>query len=228
MDKITQKTDIVNSSQSGCPLCTSHKTRFYFEDKARKYLECLECNLVFVPEYFWLRQNEEKAVYDLHENDADDAGYRTFLSRLSDPLLERLPPRQTGLDFGCGPGPTLFKMIEEYGHSVDLYDPFYANNPAVFEKRYDFICATEVVEHFRQPGKELTRLFNMLKPGGLLGIMTKLVIDKEAFSRWHYIRDMTHICFFSRRTFEYIAQRFNADLTFIKNDVILLKREQKE
>ncbi len=55
--------------------------------------------------------------------------------------------------------------------------------------------------------------------------MTKLVIDKEAFRSWHYIRDMTHISFYSRPTFEYIAEQFNAELTFISSDVILLMKK---
>jgi predicted methyltransferase len=69
-----------------------------------------------------------------------------------------------------------------------------------------------------------SQLFEMLKPGGLLGIMTKLVISKKAFETWHYIHDMTHIAFFSRRTFEYIAQLYGAGLEFLDNDVIILQK----
>ncbi|GIS59730.1 MAG: hypothetical protein CM1200mP2_19550 [Planctomycetaceae bacterium] len=36
------------------------------------------------------------------------------------------------------------------------------------------------------PGEELDRLWGCLSPGGVLGIMTKRVLDHEAFSRWHY------------------------------------------
>ena len=73
--------------------------------------------------------------------------------------------------------------------------------------------------------KEFAALFAMLNTGGWLGIMTKLVIDKHAFSRWHYIRDMTHICFYSPITFEYLAQRFNAPCSFFSKDVILLNKQ---
>ncbi len=205
-----------------CPLCTSENLGSFFEDTKRIYLHCFYCNLVFVPRRYWLSTEDEKATYDLHENDAQDPGYRQFLSRLSTPLLEKLDSEQKGLDFGCGPGPTLSVLLEEQGHQVDLYDPIYYNDSSVFDKKYDFICATEVVEHLHDPNKIFTALFKMLRKGGWLGIMTKLVIDKSAFSQWHYIRDMTHICFYSRNTFEYLAQRFNAELEFVANDVILL------
>lgn len=218
---------IINTAELShtCPLCSHEKDiEVFFEDRQRAYLRCPSCNLVFVPECYWLNPEDEKALYDLHENDPQDRGYRQFLSRLSVPLLERLGAQQKGLDFGCGPGPALSVILEEQGHQVELYDPFYHHNPTVFDKQYDFICATEVVEHMRDPKKEFTALFRMLRSGGRLGIMTKLMIDKQAFSRWHYIRDMTHICFYSRETFEFLAQRFNAALDFVARDVILLEK----
>lgn len=208
-----------------CPLCGCDDVTAFFEDRARCYLRCLFCRLVFVPQLYWLKREDEKAIYDLHENDVEDLGYRHFLSRLSVPLLEKLDGKQRGLDFGCGPGPTLSGMLEEHGHHVDLYDPFYYNDPGVFKKKYDFICATEVVEHLREPQREWAALFTMLKPGGWLGIMTKLVRDKHAFSTWHYIRDKTHISFYSQSCMLYLAAHFNAELTFPASDVILFNRK---
>lgn len=208
-----------------CPLCGSDNIALFYEDRKRVYLNCSRCELVFVPATYWLSAQDERATYDLHENDARDHGYRQFLSRLSEPLLQKLEPRQKGLDFGCGPGPALSQLLQEQGHQVDLYDPFFFADGSVFDREYDFICATEVVEHMHDPDKEFTTLFRMLKKGGWLGIMTKMVIDRQAFSQWHYIRDMTHICFYSKGTFEYLAERFHAQLEFVAKDVILLHKK---
>ncbi len=207
-----------------CPLCGGEKARPFFADRTRSYLRCPRCTLVFVPRRHWLGAAAEKAVYDLHQNDPLDQGYRKFLARLGRPLLDRLQPGQRGLDFGCGPGPALPLLFEEAGYRVERFDPFYANHPEVLGTTYDFICATEVVEHLHDPQREFERLFALLKPGGWLGIMTKLVSSPQAFRRWHYIRDPTHVCFYSRRSFDYIARRFNAEVEFIASDVILLNR----
>ena len=209
---------------TGCPLCASGDPGHYHEDRHRTYLSCPNCHLVFVPKAHHLTPSAEKNEYDLHTNDPEDPGYRRFLSRLSRPLLERLDPGQKGLDFGCGPGPVLHQLLEDHGHTMDLYDPFYARNTDVFSNIYDFITATEVVEHLHHPGREFDRLFELMRSGGWLGIMTKLILDKVSFSRWHYIRDLTHVCFYSRTTFEYIAQRYHTSLTFIGDDVILLQQ----
>jgi len=44
-----------------------------------------------------------------------DPRYRRFLARLAEPLIAHLPKGARGLDFGCGPGPTLSLMLREAG-----------------------------------------------------------------------------------------------------------------
>ena len=196
----------------------------FFEEKKRVYLRCCRCKLIFVPKQYWLNFKDEKARYDLHNNNPDDSKYRQFLSQLSKPLLKKLNPAQTGLDFGCGASPTLSIMLEECGHKVNIYDPFYYNDHEVLNKSYDFIVSSEVAEHMHHPNKEFTLLFKMLKKNGWLGVMTQFVTEEDAFSQWHYIRDLTHICFYSQDTFKYIAQKYNAELEFITHNVVLLKK----
>ena len=207
-----------------CPLCSSDQTQPYHRDQRREYWQCSICLLVFVPAKQHLNELEEKAEYDLHQNFPDDSGYRKFLSRLFLPMQEKQPPPALGLDFGCGPGPALAQMFKEHGYTMHVFDKFYANDSGVLSKQYDFITCTEVVEHLSAPGEILDRLFTILKPGGWLGIMTKLVLDQAAFSRWHYKNDLTHICFYSRDTFEWLAHRWRCSIEFIGNDVILLHK----
>lgn len=211
--------------ETHCPLCDAADIRAFHKDKRRDYLQCGRCELVFVPPQFHLSYAAEKAQYDLHENTLQDDGYRKFLSRLTSPLIERLPARASGLDFGCGPAPLLAAIMEDAGFRMQNYDIYYADERAVLNRSYDFIAATEVVEHLSQPGKELMRLWLMLQPGGYLAIMTKLVLDREAFSRWHYIRDPTHISFFSRATWSWWARQHGAICEFVGADVIFLKRQ---
>ncbi|WP_143711219.1 methyltransferase domain-containing protein [Shewanella piezotolerans] len=54
----------------------------------------------------------------------------------------------------------------------------------------------------------LRKLDSLLKPGATLVVMTKRVIDKAAFTQWHYKRDLTHICFYSIETFKWIADNY--------------------
>ena len=207
-----------------CPLCGGAATADYHADAHRAYRLCRTCGFVFVPPADHLSPAAERAEYDRHDNTVDDPGYRRFLNRLFEPLTERVPPPAAGLDFGCGPGPALAAMLREAGYTMAVYDPFYAPDAAVLVPGFDFITASEVVEHLRAPGAELRRLRALLRPGGWLGIMTKLVLDRERFAAWHYIRDPTHIGFFSRETLQWWAEREGWALTFVDKDVILLQR----
>lgn len=206
-----------------CPLCQSNSTSLHEQGRVRSFYRCRTCELVYVPASFHLGASDEKAIYDQHENDPEDPGYRTFLSRLMKPLLNYLPPDAKGLDFGCGPGPALSLMFEELGFDIKLYDPFYARTPDVLTEKYDFITATEVVEHLANPSAVFEQLFSMLKPGGVLGIMTKMIPDDIRICDWHYARDLTHISFYDQKSFNYLADKFHYHLEFIGADVIIMK-----
>ncbi len=211
-----------------CPLCRGNIADLFFKDARREYLRCRACHLVFVPPAYYLAAAEERAVYDLHRNHPADEGYRHFLNRLFQPLNQILAPQSKGLDFGCGPGPALALMFKEAGHRMAAYDSYYAPDASVLADDYDFITASEVLEHLHKPGEVLPRLFSSLRPGGILGVMTGLVRDRAAFSRWHYIRDPTHVCFFSRETFEWLADKWATQAIFIGDRVVLLKKPQPE
>ena len=207
-----------------CPLCKSDDMRSYSRDGRRDYYHCGICSLVFVPPGQLPSAEEEKKRYDLHRNSPGDPGYRRFLSRLFIPLQQRLAPGSDGLDFGSGPEPTLSRMFEEAGHSMAIFDHFYARVPTVLERQYDFITATEVVEHLHDPGKELERLWACLKEGGRLGIMTAFAVPPEAFPQWYYKNDPTHVCFFSPRTFSWLGLQWNAEVTFADGGVVLFRK----
>lgn len=196
----------------------------YHQDNIRHYWLCKLCSLVFVDASEYLTGTQEQAYYDQHENHINNPGYRNFLNRLATPLLKRLSTNQCdGLDFGCGPGPALADMLTKAGKNMRLYDHFYVPDTSVWQTEYDFITCTEVIEHLHHPAIELERLFRHLRPGGWLGIMTKRVRDSTAFQNWHYIRDPTHVAFYSNSTFSWIAQNWHLELDFVDDDVVLLQ-----
>ena len=207
-----------------CPLCRGRASELFYQDARRAYFQCPACRLVFVPPEYYLSPEAEKAEYDLHQNNPADQGYRRFLNRVFSPVNRVLPPQSRGLDFGCGAGPLLADMFKAAGHKMAVYDPHYAPDAAVLADVYAFITASEVLEHLHKPGEVLDQLVSMLKPGGLLGLMTGMVSDRAAFARWHYMRDLTHVCFFSPATFNWLADKWALQVIFIDDRVVLLKK----
>jgi SAM-dependent methyltransferase len=117
-------------------------------------------------------------------------------------------------------------MLRDEGHRVELYDPFYAPDPAPLEDRprYDFITATEVVEHLHAPGVELRRLWRLLRPAGMLVLMTQLLPASDEFPTWHYISDPTHVCFFGARSIEWLGETLSTEPELLPAGVVFFRR----
>tara|TARA_B100000315_G_scaffold249651_1_gene281212 strand:- start:11387 stop:11896 length:510 start_codon:yes stop_codon:yes gene_type:complete len=167
---------------------------------------------------------EEKRRYDTHTNHPDDPEYRDFLKRLLNQLLPYLPKGGKGIDYGSGPGPTLSLMFSELGFHMTDYDPFYANHYKVLEEEYDFLSCSETMEHFGNPKEEWELFLKLVKRGGWIGIMTQLYDREIDFSQWYYKNDPTHVSFYSKETFKWLAKEYNLKLWFGEKSVVFFQR----
>jgi SAM-dependent methyltransferase len=218
---------IASAANPDCPVCRGAATRAFLDlpAEARTYWRCDRCHATFLDPACLPDPAAERAHYLTHDNRVDDPAYRTFLARLATPLLDRLAPAPLdGLDYGCGPGPALAHMLREAGHRIAVYDPFFADDPAVLRGTYDFITCTETAEHFHDPAAEFDRFDRLLRPGGWLGVMTCFQTDDAAFRDWHYRRDPTHVVFYKRETLEVLAEARNWSFECPVKDVAVMRK----
>lgn len=206
-----------------CPVCRSAGPRLFVSVAGRDYWRCGHCAATFLDPRHRLSAAAERMVYEQHRNDPGDPAYRRFLARLSDPLLARLAPASSGLDYGCGPGPALAAVLREAGHAMALHDPFFHPDPGPLATTYDFVTCTEVAEHFHRPADEFDRLGRLLQPGGWLAVMTCFQDDDARFADWHYRRDPTHVVFYRAATFRVLAAQRGWACEIPVKDVALLK-----
>lgn len=207
-----------------CRVCLSDRGRPFASVRGQDYARCAACGATFLDASQLPDVQTELEQYLLHENDPEDPRYRDFLNRLAEPLLKKLAPGGQGLDYGCGPGPALARMLTEAGHAVRLYDPFFFPDASALERTYDFITCTEVAEHLHRPAREFARIDALLRPGGWLGIMTSFQTDDARFAQWRYRRDPTHVVFYRQETFHCIAQRFGWRCEIPVKDVVLMHK----
>ena len=190
-----------------CPLCGAAGPFEPVPDMRKRTLRaCPACRLVFAAAADQPTLADEKERYARHRNGLEDKGYVAFLRQAVDPVLPRLKPEMRGLDYGCGHTPVLHLLLAEAGLRCENYDPFFF--PAWPEGRFDFIFATEVVEHFRQSATDWVRMLSLLKSGGVLTVMTAPWTDLPSFRTWGYASDETHIAFYHRQTLEWIFAKF--------------------
>jgi hypothetical protein len=167
---------------------------------------------------------KEKERYAQHNNDIYDSEYRMFLSRLYDPIVQKLPAGANGLDYGCGPGPALAQMFVENKFFVDVYDPYFFPDESFLNKKYKFVTCTEAAEHFYNPFVEFNKINEILEEGGWLGVMTNFFDESINFEDWYYRKDPTHVCFYSEQTFEVIASQRGWSYEIPTKDIVLFKK----
>lgn len=160
---------------------------------------------------------QARARYLLHRNGTYDEGYVDFLRPALEAVRRHAPAGGTVLDLGCGPSPVLAGMLTGAGFRVWAHDPLFGPDlpgtpTAAGPPPFDCVVATEVVEHFREPGADLEGALRLLAPGGCLVAMTLLVQPDTDLASWWYARDPTHVAFYSRHTFECVAQRHGLQL----------------
>jgi SAM-dependent methyltransferase len=183
---------------------------------------CGRCRLLFVEDEFLPSAEAEKERYAKHQNGPHDAGYVAFLRQAIDPARPLLTPGLRGLDYGCGHTPTLCGLLEPEGLACENYDPYF--HPALPEGRFDFVFATEVVEHFHHPARDWATLAGLLNPGGLLVAMTAPWTTLAEFSRWGYASDETHVCFYRPKTIAWICGTWGFEAQESGNPRVFLLR----
>lgn len=193
-----------------CILCGSPKTFEWYQDKLQTYFLCHGCTFVFVPRNQMLSAFEEKKRYDTHENNDDDPRYREYLTKIRNSVTPFLTKESLGLDFGCGASHLLARIFSEENFVVDSYDLYYHPEEKIWDKTYDFIVLSEVIEHLSWPVATMEKLAKLLKPGGQIFIKTMFLPEKEnAFAGWFYKNDPTHVQFFNFKSMEKLAQILN-------------------
>jgi hypothetical protein len=204
-----------------CPLCNTLSPMFY-EDMQR-YCRCPECKAVFVIKADLPKPDEEVERYELHDSDTADAGYRKFVSPITNAVIQNCKTSEEGLDFGAGTSAIIATILEENGFNIKKYDPYFHNYPENLEQQYDYICSCEVIEHFYNPAKEFTLLHSLLKTNAKLYLMTDIYDEAVDFASWYYKNDPTHVFLYSHETFVWIKEHFGFKELSIEKRFVTLK-----
>lgn len=190
--------------------------------KHSNIVRCKVCGLVYTNPRLETRLVEENylAVQDpLYEAERDG---RLLTFRRNLVPLEKLVPGPLAarrlLDVGCHIG-VLLEVAQERGwnatgvepsewaskvakgHGLQVLNTTLAN-ARFAPNTFDAVTLWDVIEHLTDPAGDLKIAYNVLKPGGVIGIHT---IDIESFlarvmsSRWPWLMEM-HLYYFSPRT----------------------------
>ncbi|UOF02598.1 class I SAM-dependent methyltransferase [Bdellovibrio reynosensis] len=198
-----------------CLLCQASNPAPFKVDKnpQRSYFHCAVCDLIFMNPAERLGPQDEKRRYDQHQNEGS-SGYQAFL----EPLVKYIDDHfktsghvansLTTLDFGCGPTAFLSQLLSYRGYRTSHYDLYYFPDQSALRSTYNFVTSTEVWEHLFNPKQEIEKILRLVKPGGLVGVMTSAHRGEATFHDWHYRRDPSHVVFYSEKSMNWIASTY--------------------
>ena len=190
-----------------CPLCHNECHTFLHDKTEILYYHCHTCEYIFKSPECFQDFERQKERYNLHENNEDDEGYIAYFKRFLDFTLPLVGQPSSALDFGCGRTSLLANLLEDEGVACEYYDPIYHPKNLDDNKKYDLIVSTEVFEHLHDPKEVFTFLLDRLNEGGYLAFQTQFHPNEvEAFKKWYYHQDPTHIVFFTVQTFKVLCE----------------------
>lgn len=205
-----------------CLLCQS-TTKEFFEKDDKEYFQCTNCHSVMMNTKDYISSEKEKERYEEHNNDVYDKRYQNFVSPIVEGVLKDYNKNHKGLDFGSGTGPVITKLLRDKGYTIEVYDPFFANDKEKLNNTYDYIVCCEVMEHFHHPRLEFERLKSMLNPEGNLYLKTTIYNETIDFNEWYYKNDPTHVFFYHKKGLEYIKNEFGFSEMMIDKNLIVYK-----
>jgi len=218
--------ELMDKPPENCICCngTEHEILYDFGDK--KYLRCLSCKLVSVSplltdEYLNARANHWSADYHMNplkinqhfSTDFQLTAYKTNLD-----LIRPYRKNNRLLDLGCSIGGFLMaaKIDGWQEHGIDislsvnvaiekglnakqgyLGDFDYPND------YFDVITLFDVIEHINNQEKVLKQIFSLLRPGGILFIITPNfggITSRILKSKWSAVTPDDHVYLFTQQS----------------------------
>lgn len=211
--------DIIN-----CRLCDSLSACIFSKTVLKKYnvkfYKCEKCKSLQTEDPYWLKESYQDWVTK-YDTGIYSRVIKTFLVSF---FICKIFKLKNILDFGGGDG--LFcRIMRDYYLNCFSYDKFSKNaySKGFIEKNFstpDLITSFEAIEHFSKPSDELSKIFN-LKPKMFL-LTTGIYQDQD--KNWNYLEEDSgqHIFFYSKESLEFIAKRYNYNITFLESGFVLM------
>lgn len=211
-----------------CPVCGSSHSQKFWAMPGYRLSRCLRCGMVWdhIPPTKILAQYQES--YFVNEN--PKGGYsnyfesmsinrRTFSDRLGK-IEKKLGRKGRFLDVGCALGDCLVEAKrlgwkEAEGLEVSDYGYKYSKDRGLEVRKgtlgkdtfspasFDVVAYQDVIEHITNPVDELNKVYRILKPGGIVFLVTP---DIEGFwskllgPLWYHYKPGEHVVYFSQKT----------------------------
>ena len=243
-------TDAKELVQPYCPICQSSRIVYLFISQGYPICQCLDCTMLFrnpLPSAEVLQQIYSASYFLGEQSDEGRARVSAMKAETARLYLGQLLAYTNGakghlLEIGCGTGEFLLEAqqcgfsvtgLEVSPHAAATanakigYDAVLCGTLEIQElvsRAFDVCVMSDMLEHVQDPLATLQRVHNLLKPGGVILVVTPSVESWSAKllrRRWMEFK-LEHLTFFSPATIENaLAKAGFAEISVEPNQKIL-------
>ncbi len=179
------------------------------------YSQCTECSFVFANSPNWLHKAYNNPMTSTDLGTVSRASQNSLRTKAIIDLFFHSATRF--LDYGAGYG-VFVRRMRDLGYNFFAYDTYcenlFAKNFEVTDlpsEKFDLVTAFEVFEHLEEPGEIFEKL---LKNDTLLFSTELLPEPNPELNKWWYygLEHGQHISFYSRKTLEAVARKYQRHL----------------
>lgn len=217
-----------------CPVCNSKKTSSYWAMPGYKLEKCGNCSMVW--DAYPLENIHAQYEKSYFVNPNPKGGYanyfegmrvnkRTFYERLK--RIGKKHKKGKLLDVGCALGDCLVEAKklgweDPEGLEVSEYAYEFAKKKGLKVKKgflekgtypennFDLVLYQDVIEHIKEPVEELEKVRKILKPGGLVFLVTPDIggwWKRILGPLWYHYKPEEHIMYFSQESLKKALQK---------------------
>lgn len=200
--------------------------------RSYRYIRCRTCGHIYA-------SPTHKNIYSFYEDVADE-GYKdnSEIRRATSVVvlkhIQKQVPSGSLLDVGCATGDFLSAAtkfyaaegieLSEWALQSSLDKGLTVSNKTIEQlaktkKKFDVITLWGVIEHLENPNREISLLYSMLNPGGIICIWTgdsNSIFAKVFGKNWWYIMGQ-HLQLFSRSSLNQLMEANGLELVLEKN-----------
>lgn len=219
---------VFDKKREFCPLCSSRiiNSHFYIKRNKNSFSvdKCGSCGFIFmnppysdnsIKEFYNESYYLSKADYSYHD-ERENAVYSNYVWKARIKNIRKFVKSGYFLDIGCSFGLFLkcaSEFFKTYGIEISEYSAEYAaknSNSFVLNEGWEnfstdikFNCITmiELIEHIKEPSAFISKIFELLEPGGVAVIQTADMSAWQAVkagSDYHYFLP-GHLSYFSEK-----------------------------
>lgn len=225
-------------SRQYCPVCKSRKIIKFWAMSGYRLARCSSCAMVWdynpptnaylYDENYFINENPKGGYANYYEGMR--VNKKTFYERLKK-IEKKLGNKGKLLDVGCALGDCLVEAkklgwkdvqgveVSEFAHKIAKRRNLNVRSGDIFKNpfhkdSFDVILYQDVIEHIVDPVGELKRVYQILKPGGIIFLVTPDTggwWSKILGPLWYHYKPMEHISYFSKKSMILALQKSGFD-----------------